>query len=150
MAVEIVEVSDSVTAIRLDKVQHHSAVLSGGGLTKVCDYLLVTQVNGKYHAIFVELKKTLNEETNPREQLRRSPPLFHYFLSVFRIDTGLQLAESQVEVSYFLIGHQWNRHVDKQSVRFDPGSLFVTEEYESIKILKSVARAIPFEDLLEG
>ena len=43
MVVEIVEVSDTVTTIRLDKVQHHSAVRSGLGLTKVCDYLLVTQ-----------------------------------------------------------------------------------------------------------
>ena len=150
MVVEIVEVSDTVTTIRLDKVQHHSAMRSGLGLTKVCDYLLVTKAGGKYHAIFVELKQTLNEETNPREQLRRSPPLLHYFLSIFRIDTGLQLVESRVDVSYLLIGHRWNKHVDKQSVRFDPESVFVTEEYESIKIRKSVARAIPYEDLLNG
>ncbi len=150
MTVEIVDVSDTVTTIRLDKVQHHFAIRAGGLLKKVCDYLLVTQAGGKYHAIFVELKKTLNEEINPREQLRRSPPLLHYFLSIFRIDTGMNLSESKVEVSYYLIGDQWNKHVDKQSVRFDPGSIFVTEEYESIKIRKSVSRAITFEDLLKG
>ena len=150
MTVEIVKASETITLIRLDKVQHLSAIREGRGLTVVCDYLLVTQAGGKYHVVFVELKKTLNDEIKPREQLRRSPPLLDYFLSVCRIDTGLRLPESEFEVSYLLIGHEWNKHVDKQSVRFDPESAFVTEEYESIKIRKSVARAIAFDDLLKA
>lgn len=150
MTVKIVDVNETVTSIRLDKIQHLSSIRSGLGLTRVCDYLLVTQVRGKYHAFFVELMKTLNEDISPREQLRRSPPLLHYFLSVFRIDTGLRLAESKVDVGYLLIGDEWNKHVDKQAVRFDPKKVFVIEEYKSIKIRKSVARAILFEDLLKG
>ena len=150
MTVEIVKVSETVTTIRLDRVQHLSSIRTGLWLSRVCDYLLVTQVCGKYHAVFVELKKTLNEGISPREQLRRSPPLLHYFLSVFRIDTGLRLAESNVDVGYLLLGDEWDKHVDKQSVRFDPKKIFRTEKYKSIKIRKSVARAISFEDLLNG
>ena len=150
MTVEIVGIRNPVATIRLDKVQHHSSIRSSGNLKRVCDYLLVTQAGDKCHAIFVELKKTLNEESNPREQLRRSPPLFDYFLSIFDIDSGLRSVDSKVEVSYFLIGHQWNKYIDKQSVKVDPGSNFVEEEYESITIRKIVALAISFDDLLKG
>ena len=150
MTVRIIEAPDTVTTIRLDSVQHLNAFSAKGGLKQVCDYLLVSQSDERCYAIFVELKKKLKGEIKPLEQLRRSLPLFHYFLSVFEVDGGSRVPDSKIVVSYLLIGQQSSPNWDKQFVKFDPSSIFETEEYRSIKIRSSVARAIPFSELVKG
>ena len=55
---------------------HLPALQDRGDLKKICDYLLIGQLDGSDYAIFVELKKTLREEEKPKEQLRRSLPIW--------------------------------------------------------------------------
>ncbi len=149
MTVEIVRAPDTVTTIRLDQVGHVSA-LTGKGWQQICDYLLVAQSDDRYHAIFVELKKTLRRETRPREQLRRSLPLLHYLLSAFNVDRGLMLPASEFVVNYFLIGQQWSLKWDKPRRRMERASIFETEEYKSIWIHASVAPTISFQELVKS
>jgi len=148
MTVKIVRVPDTVTTIRLDKVGHLSA-LTGKGWQQICDYLLVAQSDDRYHAIFVELKQTLRADTKHREQLRRSLPLLHYFLSAFHVDGGFMLSASEFLVSYFLIGKQWSPRWDKPQRRANSASIFEAEEYRSITIRTSVAPRISFNELVK-
>ena len=148
MAVRIVGVPHAVAPIRLDEVGHLSA-FARKGLNYICDYLIVAQRNDIYYAIFVELKKTLKGNTRHREQLRRALPLLRYLVSVFELDTGSKLPESKIVTQYFLIGQQSSPKWDKQNVKYDPATVFETEEYRSITVRTGVARTIPFSELLK-
>ncbi len=148
MAVRIVGAPPTVTTIRLDEVGHLSA-LTRKWLKHICDYLLVAQLDDRYYVLFVELKQTLQGDPRHREQLRRSLPLLHYLVSAFEVDSDLQIPESRIVVQYLLIAQQSSPKWDKQTVKFDRESVFETEEYRSLKIRKSVAQAIPFQELLK-
>ncbi len=58
------------------KLNHLSALKSP--CNQICDYLLIFELEGKDHAIFIELKKTLRGDNRPKDQLLRSLPLLKY------------------------------------------------------------------------
>ena len=150
ISLEIFGVPDAVTAIHLDRVRHLAALNPNGGPKPICDYLVVTQTDDKCFAIFFDLKRTLLGTVKPREQLRWSLPLLSYLLSAFEVDSGEKVPDSKMAVSYILVGQKSSHLWDKQSVRYDPTRIFETEQHGAIKIRRSVARAIPFSELLGG
>lgn len=149
MTVEIIGVPETVVIVLPQEVKHLQC-LARRGLKYICDYLLLFQSDDRCHAIFVELKKTLTDEDRPREQLRRTLPLFRYILSVFNVDSGSMLPESRFEVNYFLFGQQPNPHWDKQRVNVNQASIFQSEVYERIKIRTSLAPALSFKVLVRS
>lgn len=159
MTVEIEDVPDTVTVIRPQEVGSLSVLNSQGGWTQGCDYLLLGHTEGLYYAIFVELKKTVKlrvdtdqELSTPqkemREQLRWSQPLFHYILSVFRLDNGSTLSESEFEVVFCVFGQEPYGHENKQRIRRNRASLFGDEIYNGMRIRTSYVTVISFSELL--
>ena len=61
MEVEVLNPPSDLTAIAMGRLGRLSGVKVGHWMRN-CDYLLTFSRNGKDHAIFVELKKTLNED----------------------------------------------------------------------------------------
>lgn len=124
---------------------------------KRCDYLLVGKTDGGYFAIFVELKKTLRDENDPKHevngyaQLRWSQPLLHYLVSVFNADRSTDLSRSEFNIKYWQIGEKSSRdHVKSpvylggdEEVRFD-------REYKGLTIHNRVTPFISLRDLLES
>ena len=126
----------------------HLPVFKTSELKLVCDYLLIAQFDGRVHAIFVELKKTLTQEQRPREQLRRSLPLLDYLLSVKEVDCGGADVRPDLKTSYVLIGEKISERIDKQRTRLKPG--LEKERHESIEIRAGVGTAFPFRMLVEN
>ena len=62
-------------AIRAERIGQVSKV-GDGPWRQICDYLLLVESDNRTDAIFVELKKTQTQAERPREQLRRSLPLW--------------------------------------------------------------------------
>ena len=58
MMVQVIGALAPVTAIRLNKFSHFSVLKSDNSRTTKCDYLLIVELDGIVHAIFIELKKT--------------------------------------------------------------------------------------------
>ena len=61
----------AVTGIRMNRLRH-LARLKEGAWKKICDCLLIAARGGTCCAVFVELKETLREDDDARDQLRRS------------------------------------------------------------------------------
>ena len=124
---------------------------------KRCDYLLVGKTDGRYFAIFVELKRTLLEKDDPKHeengyaQLRWSQPLFDYLLSVFNTDSCSDLSRSEFTIKYWQIGEKpFRDHVksrvyldEDEEVRFDG-------EYKGLTIHNRVTPFVTLSDLLES
>ena len=124
---------------------------------KRCDYLLIGKTDGGYFAIFVELKKTLREENDPKHeengyaQLRWSQPLFHYLLSVFNIDNGTDLSRSEFSIKYWQIGEKPSRDHVKSPVYLDGDEeLSFDGEYKGLTIHNRVTPFISLQELLES
>ena len=88
-----------VTAIRMNRLRH-LARLNQGAWNKICDYLLITARDEGYCAVFVELKETLRENDDAREQLRRSLPILEYLRSVCAVE---DLVKPDVSVRYVIL-----------------------------------------------
>ena len=59
---------------------------------------------GKILVIIVELKKTLNDEDKPNDQLRRSLPIFQYLRFVCEIESEFKIDDSDLVIEYVVIG----------------------------------------------
>ena len=124
---------------------------------KRCDYLLIGKADGRYFAIFVELKKALRDENDPKHeengyaQLRWSQPLLHYLVSVFNTDSCTDLSRSEFSIKYWQIGEKPSReHAmspvylgEEEDVRFDG-------KYKGLTIHNRVTPFISLRDLLES
>ena len=84
MSVDVTGITHRATTIRVDRLGRLSG-LEEGAWDQRCDYLIVVDKGAYYRAAFIELKKTLDEEHKPREQLRRSLPLLEYLRSLCSI-----------------------------------------------------------------
>lgn len=146
MSVQITDIPPLITAIRLRKVSHLSC-LKDGKLKQICDYLLITQINGNDYALFVELKKTLTEENKPKEQLRRSLPLLDYLLSVCRVECG---NAPKVLIKYAIIAEKFSERLDKQKTRVTPSKPVSKEKYKAINVLKFITPKIGITELAGG
>ena len=105
-----------VTAIRMNRLRH-LARLRDGAWKKICDYPLITALDGTYCAVFVELKETLRETDDAREQLRRSLPILEYLRSVCTVE---DLIKPDVSVRYVILASRDASRLDKQRTRITP------------------------------
>ena len=129
---------------------HLPALQDRGDLKKICDYLLIGQADDNDYAIFVELKKSLREETEdedkPKEQLRRSLPILEYLLSVCSVeydDTG----KSDLVIRYILIAERTIGTFNKQGVRGGEAEKVKEEVYKSAQITTFVGTSVSFATL---
>ncbi|MDE2716422.1 MAG: hypothetical protein OXI33_05320 [Chloroflexota bacterium] len=146
MEVEVVELPPDATVISLEKLGRLSGLKKGQWL-QTCDYLLVFSQGDQNQAVFVELKRTLDEEgSRAMEQLRRSLPLLDYLLSVCRVHFGD--GASRIAVRYLLIGQRRRAHFDKRpSVSPDPERNLRTQEYKNITVSTFVGARFPLDFL---
>ena len=145
MEVKIVTQSASVIAIRMS-ARNHLSTMQDGPWKQVCDYLLVVESADKIHAVFIELKKTLTKEERPREQLRRSPPLLEYLLSVCKIEDN-SIDTTRINTNYFIIGEKLNEKIDMEPVRIDPNKMIEKEQYKGIEIATSTKKRFTLNEL---
>ena len=124
---------------------------------KRCDYLLIGKTDGRYFAIFVELKKTLRDEDDPRHeengyaQLRWSQPLLHYLVSVFNTDSCTELSRSEFSIKFWQIGEKPFRDLVKSPVYLgEDGDVHFDGTYERLTIHNRVTPFISLRDLLES
>ena len=134
-----------LTTIQFTKKFGHLSVLKTGDWNKICDYLLIYQNEEAFHAMFIELKKTLGGGRHPKEQLRRSRPLLEYLLAVCRIESGAEIPSPRMR--YVLIGERINERLDKQPVKRTPSGKIGEESYEEINIKKFLGPKLAFADL---
>ena len=132
MKVEVAVQSAPVTAIRLRKFSHFSA-LRDGSWKQLCDYLLIVKSDDGMYAVFIEMKKTFTEEEKPREQLRRSPPFLEYLLSVCKIEDS-SIERRLLTTKYVIIAEKSGEKIDKQSVKIKPSRMTEKEQYKGIDI----------------
>ena len=148
MKVEVAEIPPDFTAIDMRKIGSLSG-LRDGEWKQVCDYLMVCEAGGVVHAIFAELKKTLNHEKKPREQLRRSRPILKYLYSMCAIHYGVEVRKSDLSVQYLLIFERTSKRLAKQGVRAAPRRKLSQERHENITVSTFVGPRIPLTLLLE-
>ena len=115
MRVELVAVPEAVTVINLDRIGELSGVC--GPFRSRCDYLVLFREEKVEAAVFVELKKTLHEESRGLEQLRLSPPYLEYLKTICSIHFDEDVKRTRrVAIRYLLIGEQATALLPKQSV----------------------------------
>ncbi len=146
MEVKVVELSAPVTAIRMNKISHLSALKETGGWKKMCDYLLIVKSDGGIHAVFIELKKSLAQKKRASEQLRRSPPFLEYLLSVCKIEDN-RIDITRLNTNYFIIGKKSDERIAKQLVKTDPNKMIEKEQYKKIEIATSIKSRFLLDEL---
>ena len=146
--VEIIGVSSPFLAIRMNKLNHLSA-LQQGEWQQICDYLLIGQSNGSDCAVFVELKKTLREEEKPKEQLLRSLPILEYLLSVCAVEYGSS-EKSNLTPRYILIAEQLSERLSKRRPGGGRGGKLEQKVYKSINVTTFVGTTVDFAALASG
>ena len=147
MRVKVVGLSDSFTTIRMGSGKgklSHSPSLKDGPRKKICDYLLIAQIDGADHAVFVELKKSLGSRGDPEEQLLRSRPLLEYLLAVCDIEQGGKNARPRI--SYVLVYEKIN--LNKSGLRPDLSGKIDEIPYKSINIKRFQGTELELADLV--
>lgn len=148
MEVAITNASYSLIAINVKRLNHLS-MIKDGECRKICDYLLIAELEGQYHASFVELKKTMNQETDHREQLRRSLPILEYLRSVWEVEHQRDSWSEGATVRYNLIAKRQHPRIDKQRVRRTPRDWPEVETYKDIEVRKFVGSRLAASQLLK-
>ena len=147
MRVRLVGLSDPFTAIRMGsgkgKLSHSPSLKDGPG-KKICDYLLIAQIDGADHAVFVELKKSLGSKGDPEEQLLRSRPLMDYLLSVCDVEEGRSV--SRPTVSYVIVYERIR--LDKSPIRPDTTGKIDEIRYKSIDIKRFQGDELEMSDFV--
>lgn len=140
--------SSTITAVRLSKTSHLSALARGKGCgwNKICDYMLCDDLGDKCHITLIELKKTLREgRSEAFEQLRRSLPVAKYLISVCSVERHTSW---QYEVSYVLIAQKQVARLDKQGVHPQPGPRRI--EHDGINVSVFVGASVNAADFPMG
>ena len=130
MKIAIMGVSASFLAIQT-KGQWSQFLKEKGDWNRCCDYLLIYQEGDKYHAMFIELKRSLAEKEFGKKQLRRSLPILDYLRSVCKIESGVE--EEILSVKYILIAEKSSDRLDKQPVKVKPSET-TEERYDGLPI----------------
>ena len=147
MLVEVIGLPQCSVTIAIQKISHLSK-LSTGRLTKRCDYLIVSQIDQYIYASFIELKTTMTNEEEPKEQLRRSLPIFEYLISVSEIEYEFSILKSDISISYAIIARRYSERFDKQRVKIGPATTQQKEMYRGIAISKNIGTTMQFNTLL--
>jgi len=132
-----------ITAIHLESGAYLPFV-EDGPWKRICDYLLIVKHNSDYHAVFIELKRTMRESQAAKEQLRRSFPILPYILSVCKIEYKVN---EEISAKYIIIAEKNSPRFDKQPVK--PSKNETTEKYKGIKIKRFIGTNIPIEKLIK-
>lgn len=148
MEVEIIEIPAASTVVDIRKMGQLSGIRSG-----ICgrrsDYLVVNDEGGRDRAVFVELKKTLDEDlSDGMDQLRQSRPLLDYLHSVCRVHFGADFLSSDMIVRYCLIGEQLSSRIRKEPTRVRRP--WRVEMYRDIKVAAFVGSIVRFDELWSG
>ena len=146
MRVKLVGLPESFTTIRMGGKGklNHLPYLKEGSWKKTCDYLLLTQICGEDHAVFVELKKSLRSRGDPEEQLLRSRPILEYLLAVCDTEKSGKLLRPSV--SYVIVYEHIN--FDKSPLRPNLSGMIDEIGYKSITIKRFQGRELEFPHLV--
>lgn len=146
MDLEVADIPSEITIINMRRIGSLSGV-KDGKWKQICDFLLLFEEEGENHAIFVELKKTLNEENKKgMEQLRRSLPFLEYLRSVCEIHYSAKPTKLGIIVHYSLVGNQMSQRLDKQHVK--AGHPLSSENHKGISVDMFVGERIRFPSLI--
>ena len=146
MELEVADIPSDITIINMQRIGSLSA-LKDGEWKQVCDFLLLFEDRGKDYAIFIELKKTLDEESKQKgmELLRRSLPFLKYLRSVCELHYGADSDEPGPIVWYAVVGSQISRKLDKQHVK--AGKPLPSENHKGISVGMFVRERMHFREL---
>ena len=143
MEVDILSPPPCILIVDIEKLGH-LARLKINETQRICDYLLISEINGCICVIFVELKKTLTNEERGKDQLRRSLPIFKYLTSVLEVHYERILSSTSISLNYILIAEKLHPRLDKQPVKASPEHWPQEEEYKGIIVKKILGPVIPF------
>lgn len=147
MRLEVDGIPDTIAAIHMREVEHLRGVRKGY-LDKKCDYLLIAQIGGQIHAIFIEMKKTLHHESEyPRKQLVQSLPILRYLQSMCKVEHGFSDSASRTAVHFWIVGEKYSKHWDKQPVRANPRGRVERVSHKGFDIAMFVGPRMSFADL---
>ena len=146
MDIEVAGIPSDITIVNMQRIGSLSGVKEGEW-KQICDFLLLFKDKGEDYAIFVELKKTLDEGSKQKgkEQLRRSLPLLEYLRSICEIQYDTAPRNLERTILYSIIGKQVSEKLDKQLVK--PGGRLPTERYKGISVGMIVRDRINFREL---
>jgi len=147
MELEVADIPSDITIINMRRIGSLSGVKEGEW-KQVCDYLFLFEEEGEDYAVFVELKKTLNEENEKgMEQLRRSFPFLEYLRSVCEIHHSAESAKLRIIVRYSLVGNQISQRLDKQHVK--AGFRLPSKNHKGISVDMLFGERIRFRSLID-
>lgn len=136
--------SASITTIRMNTMSHLSR-LRQGRWNKICDFLVIAQYRTKSYAIFVELKRTFRDDDVPKEQLRRTAPLWEYLRAVCRVEEQDPLPKT--EEIYIAVFENVSDRFNKQPVKVRQ---YTGERYKGINIKTFNSSPISFSQLIQA
>lgn len=151
MQVEITDIHPDTVAIRtVPNVCQLGLLRKEGNLRKICDYILIGRIGNTWHAVLIEMKKTLADadEERPKEQLRRSLPLLEYILCVCKIE--FLETDSRPEISYLLLSEKYHPRFAKQNVKPTRTGFVDRILWKSIEIRRFVGHRFKYSDLVGG
>ncbi len=153
MTLRVDNVPREATVMRFDKGKRRDFFEPGTGsnfLTR-CDFLILVNSGKHYRAVFIELKRSFDDEETERqheergeEQLRWSLPSLKYLISVFEVDKRAEDPERRVDASYFLIAKYPNQWFRKRKTR----EHFKSRFHEGIVVHYSTKTRFKYEDLI--
>ena len=153
MTLRVDNVPSTSAVMRFDKGKRRDFFEPGTGsnfLTR-CDFLILVESGQDYRAIFIELKRSFDDEESEREhvergeeQLRWSLPSLKYLISVFEVDKRAEDPKRRVDASYFLVAKYPNQWFRKRRTREHFRSRF----HEGIVIHYSIKTKFKYEDLI--
>lgn len=148
MAVTVTDGSTEMVAIRLEPGACRIGLLGELGPWNVsCDYILFGNIDSKWHAIFVELKKTARRDSRGYKQLRWSTPVLEYILQICELNSRQVI--DRPRVNYVLIAEGEHERFDKQLVK-TPHVQFQTVKWQGIKIREFIGHRFRLQDLVEN
>ena len=149
MEVEVFGVPADLTVINMKMIGSLSG-LKDGEWKQRCDYLIVREEEGVDHAVFVELKRTLNKDKKKAlDQLRRSVPFLEYFRKICELHFTDDPIQSEIALRYVMISERISPRLDKQPVK--PVRRLPSEEFKNIMVTPFVVRSrIGFDGLWSG
>ena len=145
MNVEVLDVPSGVTVINLNKIGELSGIK--GQFRSRCDYLVLFESFGRDMAVFVELKKTIDQGTKGLEQLRRSRPYLAYLRSLCKIEFDSEARNQRiVSIRYVLIGSRVTQLLPKQ--RISDALSLPDKSHHGIVVRRIVGEKMRFDRLV--
>ena len=145
MKIEVVADVSDIVAANIQIIGHVKKLQGGIGADRRCDYLLIANIDGRDVAFLIELKRTISDKREAKEQLRRSLPIFRYLASVCEVHYEDPIID--FDIQYILIGDKLNQRLDKQTIRPKKACLVEVEEWKSIRIRKYLGPRLLLSEL---